>query len=113
MPIQHWSDTIWILALEDDPDFTEEVQSLQVELTRLIKLPNLIIDLSELTTINSSNLSLLLRLRKQLIDADAKLRVVSPIDAIWAVMISTSLDKVFNFTENSALALAELQLLEQ
>ncbi|QQE11755.1 STAS domain-containing protein [Planctomycetota bacterium] len=110
MTRQRWSENIWILPLTEDPEFSEEVEELQAELLEHNKLPSIVLDLSELHSINSSNLSLLLRLRKQLIDGDSTLRIVSPPDAVWVVFMSTALDKVFTFKANLMEALTELQM---
>ena len=112
MPVQHWSEKIWVVTVTEDLEFSEEIECLQIELASMMDMPNVVVDLSGMRSINSSNLSLLLKLRKQLIEGERKLRIVSPPDSIWVVFLSTALDKVFSFKETIATALAELQMLE-
>ena len=65
---------------------------------------------TEVTHLNSSNLSQLLRLRKDVIDREARLRLAGPPDHVWAVFLATGLDKVFDFATDTSTALAELQI---
>ncbi|WP_432800080.1 STAS domain-containing protein [Poriferisphaera sp. WC338] len=118
MPIQEWSDKILLVELGDDPVFSEEMDVVRAKLENCLAksgglpsgLPDIVVDLSEVEHVNSSNLSQLLRLRKMLIDGDVRLRLVGPTDAVWIVFMSTALDKVFEFRQDSATALAELQM---
>lgn len=110
MSLQEWSDRIWIVKLVDDPGFSDELIPLTDGLAARAKAPAIVVDLSEVTQINSSNLSQLLRLRKAMIEQDSTMRLASPTDAVWSVFIMTGLDKVFHFTENTSTALAELQI---
>ena len=118
MPIQEWSEHIWLVKLSNDPEFNEELAAVRVRLEKCLArsggrpsgLPDIVLDLSDVEHVNSSNLSQLLRLRKMMIDGEVRLRLISPTDAVWIVFISTALDKVFEFREDAATALAELQI---
>ncbi|QDU71624.1 STAS domain-containing protein [Mucisphaera calidilacus] len=110
MPIQEWSPGIWLVQLNDDPSFAEELDMLHDRLRRADEMPHVVLDLSEVNHLNSSNLSQLLRLRKTAVDREAQIRLATPCDAVWAVFIATGLDKVFDFTPDTPTALAELQL---
>lgn len=110
MPIQEWSDQIWVARLMDEPGFSDELRPLADTLQARDELPGLVVDLSDVTQINSSNLSQLLRLRKLMVERDAPLRLAGPSDAVWSIFIMTGLDKVFHFTEDTATALTQLQL---
>ena len=109
MPVQKWSDSIWVVNLAGDPGFTEDVDSLvrQMEDGRV---PDLVLDFAGVDHINSMNLSQLLRLRKRMIDADARLRLAAPPDPVWALFLTTGLDKVFQFAPDTPTALAKLQI---
>ena len=111
MPIQEWSDQIWVARLTEEPGFSDELRPLTDTLQARAEPPALVIDLSDITQINSSNLSQLLRVRKLMVERDTPLRIAGPSDPVWSVFIMTGLDKVFHFTEDTATALAELQLL--
>ena len=65
MGIQDWSDTIILADLNDDPLFTEEI-ALIIE--RLEQKPkSVVLDMSEVDFLNSSNIAKILRLRKMMI----------------------------------------------
>ncbi len=110
MSIQKWSEQIWIVRLNDDPAFAEDMDQLAEQALAPDRMPHLILDFSAVQTVCSSNLSALLRLRKSAIDRESQLRLSSPTDAVWAVFLTTGLDKVFQFTHDTTTALAELQL---
>lgn len=110
MPIQKWSDNIWIAQLSDDPAFSDDMDTLVADCGYADTMPHVVVDLTSVQHINSSNLSQMLRLRKMSIDKDARLVVAGPHDTVWAAILATGLDKVFNFTEDGATALAQLQM---
>jgi len=109
-PTERWSDDIWIVRLQNEPAFSDEVHPLLQRIGRDEVPPAVVVDLAEVTRINSSNLSQLLKLRKSATDHNIQLRVTSPSNAVWSVFLMTGLDKVFQFTQDTATALAELQL---
>jgi anti-anti-sigma factor len=110
MPVQKWSDRIWVAKLADVPAFGEDLDYLLEHAPRSEPVPDIVLDFGNVSHLNSSNLSHLLRLRKQTVDRSARLRLASPSDALWVLFISTGLDKVFSFTRDTSTALAELQL---
>ena len=110
MPVQKWSDRIWVAKLADAPGFAEDVDYLIEHAPVSDPGPDLVLDFAHVTHLNSSNLSHLLRLRKQAVDQQLRLRLAGPSDAVWALFLSTGLDKVFHFTADTSTALAELQL---
>jgi len=63
--------------------------------------------------LNSSNIARLLRLRKQLANADRRLIICGVNDQVWGVFLVTGLDKIFEFTNDVATALAAMQLAEE
>ncbi len=108
MTIQKWSDSIIVAELSDDPQFTEEM----VSLTDMVKqnCVNVVINLSAVSHLNSSNLSSLLRLRKQVLAGEGRLILCGIDSRVRTVFIITGLDKVFEFTDNPATALASIQI---
>jgi len=108
MTIQNWSDNIIVAELANDPQFTEEM----VSLTDMVKqnCVNVVINLSAVSHMNSSNLSALLRLRKQILAGKRRL-ILCGIDNRGRTVFSiTGLDKIFEFTDNPATALASIQI---
>ncbi|MEM9345421.1 MAG: STAS domain-containing protein [Planctomycetota bacterium] len=112
MPTERWSDDIWIFRLQNEPGFSDDLHPLLQRIGRDEAPPAVVIDLAEVTSINSSNLSQLLKLRKTADDHKIALRITSPSDAVWSVFLMTGLDKVFAFTQDTSTALAELQMEE-
>lgn len=110
MPIQRWSDDIWVGQLTEEPGFSEDMRNLHDQLERCDPTPNVVIDLSGVRMVNSSNLAQLLRVRKLAIDREIHLRLAGPNDAIWAALLTTGLDKVFEFAEDVPSALAAIQM---
>ena len=107
MPIEKWSEKIVLVHLGDDPQFTEDVQSLGSMIRQNISI---VLDFNAVRYINSSNLSRLLKLRKQLSSTDARLVLCGLSNQVWGVFLITGLDKIFEFSDNVPTALATLQM---
>ena len=110
MSIQKWSEQIWVTQLADEPAFSDDMAWLRDETAKAEQMPDLVLDLSGVDHVNSSQLAQLLRLRKIVADRKTRLRLAGPPDSVWAVFLATGLDKVFDFSENVTTALAELQM---
>lgn len=108
MAIQKWSDDITVLEVTDDPQFTDELTSLMDNLEA--EPTNVVLNCAALGFINSSNVAKLLRLRKQLLAQDRRLILCDVNTQVWGVFLVTGLDKIFEFTNDVATALASLQL---
>ena len=113
MPIRDWSETIVIAALNDEPMLSEDLDSINRRIEAAEDAgPDVIVDLENVTYLNSSNIAQLLRLRKALDRLDARMRLCGVHDAVWSVMLVTGLDKVFSFNDDVTTSLASLQLME-
>ncbi len=111
MPIEAWSDEITIAELGDEPAFSEDMSSLMQRLDAdQDAIPDMIVNLSSVTYLNSSNIAQLLRLRKKLNTAGRNMRICAVEDQVWGVLMITGLDKIFDFTDDVTTALASLQL---
>lgn len=109
MPIQKWSDDIWVAKLGPDPGFREDIDAL-IASGGSGDAPHVVLDLAGVDHLNSSQLTRLLRLRKAMLERDRSLRLAGPNDTIWAVLLTTGLDKVFEFSSDATTALAEIQI---
>ena len=107
MPIEKWSDKIVVVHLGDDPQFSEDLQSLGAPLRQNASI---VLNFSGVRYINSSNISKLLKLRKQLSATDARLILCGLNTQVWSVFLVTGLDKIFEFSDNVPTALATLQI---
>ena len=108
MTIQNWSDDIVVAELADDPQFTDEVTTVteQIEAAPC----DVVLNFSAVGFINSSNVAKLLRLRKASMAAKRQLVLCCVNTQVWGVFLVTGLDKIFEFTNDIATALATLQL---
>jgi anti-anti-sigma factor len=72
--------------------------------------PHVVLNLGNVTYLNSSNIAQLLKLRQVLGKHGRRLKLCSVTDQVWSVMLVTGLDKVFMFAPDPMTALAGLQL---
>ena len=110
MAIQQWSDTIMVTDLQDDPEFTDDLNTLgqQVEARTDV---DIVLDFRGVTFLNSSNIAKLLKLRKQvMINNNHHLKLCGISTHVWGVFLVTGLDKIFEFADDVSSALASLQL---
>ena len=112
MPLQKWSDQIWLCQMSPAPTFSEEIDTLLGQFGKAEPKPHVVLDLSGVEVLNSSNLSQMLRVRKVVTEEGSKMRVAGPTDAVWSLLLTTGLDKVFDFAQDTMMALAELQISE-
>lgn len=110
MPIQQWSKHIWVAQLGNEPTLSEDLLSLKERAEQAQPTPDIVLDLSGVSQLNSSNLSQILRVRKLAVDRETKLILAGPGDTIWAVFLTTGLDKVFEFVGEVSTALTSLQM---
>jgi anti-anti-sigma factor len=107
-----WSNDIVIASLEDEPGLSEELQSLaeRLEGSPSDETPAVILNLADVTYLNSSNIAQFLRLHRHLEDRGRPLRLCSVSDQVWSVMLLTGLDKVLGFAPDPATAIASIQI---
>jgi anti-anti-sigma regulatory factor len=131
---KEWSESILIADLADEPGFSEELSIVIDELTRgqgdgggggapgsdahaeatgRDEGPpaDVVIDMSGVSYLNSSNIAQLLRLRDVVRAGGGRLRIAGVNDDVWGVIMVTGLEKVFEFAGDKATAIASLQLL--
>ncbi len=108
MALEKWSDRVTVVRLNDDPQFTDDLQLLEEQLEKCAT--GTVLDFSAVRFINSTNISRLLRLRKRTVSADLKLILCGIATQLWGTFLSTGLDKVFDFSDNVTTALATLEM---
>jgi anti-anti-sigma factor len=108
MPIQNWSDQIIVVELADDPAFSDETTVLSEMLAE--RQAHVVMNLAEVSFLNSSNIAKLLRLRKQMTGSSRRLILCSIGNLVWSEFTVTGLDKIFEFSNDITTALATLQL---
>ena len=108
MPVENWSDTVIVAHLADDPQFSEDMLSIEAAIAHGGK--NAVLDFAAIHFLNSSNLARLLKLRKQIHGTENRLMLCSIASPVWSTFLVTGLDKVFDFSASVPNALATLQM---
>ena len=109
MPLQKWSDTIILGNLQDDPQFSDDLNALFDMLEDDGKF-DVVLNFAEATFLNSSNIAKLLKLRKMITANQKRLLLCGINTHVWGVFLVTGLDKIFEFADDVTTGLAELQL---
>lgn len=114
MPTE-WSDNIVVSELSDEPALSEELHSIIDRVTSGGKIvsPHVVLNFSQVSYINSSNLAQLLSLRKAVTERDAQLVLCSVSDSVWSVFQVTRLDNMFRNVPDPLTALAYLQIQDE
>jgi anti-anti-sigma factor len=110
MPVEQWSDEIDLVHLATDPQFTEEMQSVETSLDHGPK--HIVLDFNGVQFLTSSNLARLLKIRKRVYDKGRRMILCSIPTKVWTAFMVTGLDKVFEFSDAVPTALATVQLAE-
>jgi anti-anti-sigma factor len=108
MPVEKWSDTVLVAHLADDPQFSDDILSVEDSIETGVR--DAVLDFAAVQFLNSSNLARLLKLRKQMTTGDRRLMLCSISNKVWGAFLVTGLDKIFQFSDNVPTALATLQL---
>jgi anti-anti-sigma factor len=108
MPIEKWSENVAIVHLADDPQFSDELESLAIETKQ--KPMCVVLDFGGVHHVNSSNISQLLKLRKRTMATEQRMVLCAVGTQVWSVFLVTGLDKIFEFADSVMLALATLQI---
>ena len=108
MVIQNWSDEILVGELAEDPIFSEDLASLMDAVGETAR--DVVLNFGSVDFLNSSNIARLLRLRKAVTSNRHRLILCGINDQVWGIFLVTGLDKIFEYTNDTATALATLQL---
>ena len=106
MAVENWSETIRVVHLADDPQFTEDLLCLDP----LPQRPGVVLDFAGVRFVNSSNIAKLLALRKRILAAEGRLLFCGVKDHVWSAFLVTGLDKLFEQAPDVSTALASIQL---
>jgi anti-anti-sigma factor len=110
MPIQNWSDRILLVSLQDDPQFTDDMNALSEQLAQRKDL-SVLLDLAEVNFLNSSNIARMLKLRKTVAGLPGcRLKLCGIQTSVWGVFLVTGLDKLFEFADDVPTGLASFQM---
>ncbi len=109
MPLQKWSENILVVDLQDEPQFSDDLNALFDTLETGGKL-DVALNFTEVTYVNSSNIAKMLKLRKMVTAKGARLVLCGVTTQVWGVFLVTGLDKIFEFADDLLTGLAGLQL---
>lgn len=109
MSIEHWSDNILVVELQDDPGFTDDLTALLEQVSDNSKV-HAVLNFAGVNYLNSSNIAKLLKLRRLLLASKQRLMLCGISTSVWGLFLVTGLDKVFEFADNVATGLASVQL---
>ncbi len=110
MPIQEWSEQILLVDFQDDPQLADDLNAL-IETVGARADVDVVLNFAQVTYINSSNVSKLLKLRKIVVVTNRrKLKFCGINTQVWGVFLVTGLDKVFEFADDVTSGLASLQM---
>ena len=110
MPLEKWSENTLVVHLADDPQFTDDLQSVEEHLAAAQGRCDAVLDFGSVKFVNSSNIARLLRLRNRMAQRDNRLVLCNLGTQVWSAFLITGLDKVFTFSDNVPTALATLQI---
>lgn len=108
MAVEKWSETVTVARLTDDPQLTEDLQS--IEKTVSHGSMDVVLDFEAVNFVNSSILARLLKLRKQISASECQLVLCNVHAQVWGAFMVTGLDKLFVLSDNVTTALATLQI---
>ena len=108
MPVENWSETVVVVRLGDDPQFSEDLDSL--EQTFRTNDVDVVLDFAGVHYINSSNIAKLLKIRKAVVQKEQRMVLCSVNTQIWGAFLITGLDKIFQFADNVTMGLTMVQI---
>ena len=111
MPLQKWSENILVVDLQNEPQFSDDLNALFDTLEQGKKM-DVALNFADVTYVNSSNIAKMLKLRKLVANKGGRLVLCGVNTHVWGVFLVTGLDKIFEFTDDLVTGLASLQLTE-
>lgn len=109
----NWDEDIVLANLADEPALSDELGTILDRLEAMTdphKRPHVVLDFSQVTYINSSNIAQLLRMRQFLEEAGRQMRLAGVTGDVLEVMRTTGLDRVLKFSPDMLTALASVQI---
>ena len=107
MAVEQWSANLLVVRLGNDPQFTDDLGALE---NYDLSNSHIVLDFSAVGFLNSSNLARLLKLRKLMRQYENLLVLCGVNTTIWGTFLTTGLDKIFEFSDDVATALATIQM---
>jgi anti-anti-sigma factor len=109
MPLQKWSENILLVDLQNEPQFSDDLNALFDTLEQGKKM-DVALNFADVNYVNSSNIAKMLKLRKMVANKGGRLVLCGVNTHVWGVFLVTGLDKIFTFADDLVTGLAGLQL---
>lgn len=109
MPLQKWSESILVVELQNEPQFSDDLNALFDTLEQGKKM-DVALNFADVTYVNSSNIAKMLKLRKLVASKGGRLVLCGVNTHVWGVFLVTGLDKIFEFADDLVTGLAGLQI---
>ena len=110
MAVQQWSEAVILGELTDDPQYTDDLSAV-IEQCRKDTRQDVLLNLADMSYLNSSNIAQLLKLRKLVtITNQRRLKIAAVNTRVWGVFLVTGLDRIFDFVDDVPSGLAALQM---
>ncbi|MBU0638002.1 MAG: STAS domain-containing protein [Planctomycetes bacterium] len=110
MPVEHWSESVLLGELADDPQFTDDLTAVLEQCTTNNRA-DVLLSFAAINHLNSSNIAKLLKLRKLVtITNQRRLKLAGVSAHVWGVFLVTGLDRIFEFVDDVPSGLAVLQM---
>ena len=109
----NWDEDIVLANLADEPALSDELGTILDRLDTMghgEQLPHVVLDFSQVSYVNSSNIAQLLRLRQSTERSGRQMRLAGVGGEVLAVMRTTGLDRVLAFSPDTLTALASVQI---
>lgn len=115
---EEWSKGIIFCNLPDEPELSEDLAAVfsrikpRADAAPEPEVPSVVLNLAEVSYLNSSHIAQLVRLRKVLGEHGKQLVLCGVNDEVWSTFLLTGLEKVFTFEPDMMTAIARVQLQE-
>lgn len=110
MAILEWSEQVLVVDLQNEPLLSDDLLVLAERLEAHVQQRDVVLNFLAVGFLNSSNISQLLRVREAARRRGGRLCLCSINSSIASVLEVTHLDRLFHQEEDTASALAALQL---
>ena len=110
MPVENWSESVLLGELGDDPQYSDDLTAIIEQCT---SNPNVdvLLNFSNVSYLNSSNIAKLLKLRKLVnLSNERRLKLCGINRQVWGVFLVTGLDRIFEICDDVPTGLASLQI---
>ncbi len=109
MAVEHWSETVLLGELGDDPQYTDDLTAIIEQATNNTQT-DVLLNFSNVDYLNSSNIAKLLKLRKLVAHDNNRRMILSTVQSnVWGVIRISGLHRNLEIVPDIPSALAAIQ----